>query len=102
MVSDGILEARDPRGEEHGRERLSRRLRTCTGSADDVIKAILADIDEHAGEAAQGDDVTMVAIRIEERRATRKTTTLPGVALVDATEDGAPTDDSAAPTDGSI
>lgn len=116
MVSDGILEARDPRGEEYGLDRLCRRLSARTGSADDVIKAILADVDAHAGEAAQGDDMTMVAMRIEERRATRKTTTLPGVVQVDvtadrpldrafgrlATEDGAAIDDSAAPTDRAI
>ena len=116
MVSDGILEARAPRGEEYGLERLSRRLRACTGSADDVIKAILADIDAHAAEAAQGDDMTMVAMRIEGRRATRQTNTLASMAGGDepvdraadrglgrlATEDDAPTDDSGAPTGRSI
>ena len=48
MVSDGILEARDARGNEYGLSRLSRRIRTARGAAEDVIKAILADIDSHA------------------------------------------------------
>ena len=88
MVSDGILEARDPKGNEYGLSRLSRRVRTAKGSAEEVVKAILADIDAHAGAQTQGDDMTIVAMSIEERRAKRKTTTLPGVATADVA--GAP------------
>jgi phosphoserine phosphatase RsbU/P len=79
MVSDGILEARDARGVEYGLSRLSRRLRSARGSAEDVVKAILADIDAHAQDEAQGDDMTILAMAIAERRAKRKTTTIPGV-----------------------
>ena len=80
MVSDGILEARDSRGNDYGLSRLSRRIRTARGSVDDVIKAILADIDSHSGDQGQqGDDMTIVAMSIDQRRAKRKTTTLPGV-----------------------
>jgi len=81
MVSDGILEARDARGNEYGLSRLSRRIRTARGNTEDVIKAILADLDSHSHDTAhgQGDDMTIVAMAIDERRAKRKTTTLPGV-----------------------
>jgi sigma-B regulation protein RsbU (phosphoserine phosphatase) len=79
MVSDGILEARDARGNEYGLSRLSRRIRTARGAAEDVIKAILADIDGHSADQGQGDDMTIVAMAIDQRRAKRKTTTLPGV-----------------------
>jgi serine phosphatase RsbU (regulator of sigma subunit) len=80
MVSDGILEARDARGNEYGLSRLSRRIRTARGKVEDVVKAILADIDSHCGEQGeQGDDMTLVAMSIDQRRAKRKTTTLPGV-----------------------
>jgi serine phosphatase RsbU (regulator of sigma subunit)/pSer/pThr/pTyr-binding forkhead associated (FHA) protein len=79
MVSDGILEARDHRGNEYGLTRLSRRIRTARGQAEDVVKAILADIDSHAGEQSQGDDMTILVMAIEQRRAKRKTTTLPGL-----------------------
>ena len=79
MVSDGILEARDARGNEYGLSRLSRRIRTARGSTEDVIKAILADIDGHTAEGPQGDDMTIVAMAIDQRRAKRKTTTIPGV-----------------------
>ncbi len=79
MVSDGILEARDARGVEYGLSRLSRRIRTARGAAEDVVKAILADLDSHAQDQAQGDDMTILAMAIEQRRAKRKTTTIPGV-----------------------
>lgn len=81
MVSDGILEARDARGNEYGLSRLSRRIRTARGATEDVVKAILADIDSHTHDQGQGDDMTIVAMAIDERRAKRKTTTLPGVPL---------------------
>src|SRR5215831_16356649 len=84
MVSDGILEARDHRGNEYGLSRLSRRIRTARGKVDDVVKAILADIDNHASEQGQADDMTIVAMAIDQRRAKRKTTTLPGVTPVEA------------------
>lgn len=79
MVSDGILEARDSRGNEYGLSRLSRRIRSARGAAEDVVKAILADIDAHAQNQTQADDMTIVAMTIDQRRAKRKTTTLPGV-----------------------
>jgi serine phosphatase RsbU (regulator of sigma subunit) len=100
MVSDGILEARDARGVEYGLSRLSRRIRTARGSAEDVVKAILADVDSHAQDQAQGDDMTILAMAIEQRRAKRKTTTIPGVLPADldghtrlATEGGTPEQD---------
>ena len=83
MVSDGILEARDGKGNEYGLTRLSRRIRTARGAAEDVVKAILADIDGHTSEQSQGDDMTILAMAIDQRRAKRKTTTLPGVAPSD-------------------
>jgi len=79
IVSDGILEARDGRGVEYGLTRLSRRIRTAKGRTEDVIKAILADLDGHTQDQSQQDDMTIVAMAIDERRAKRKTTTLPGV-----------------------
>ncbi|HET9989477.1 MAG TPA: SpoIIE family protein phosphatase, partial [Kofleriaceae bacterium] len=101
MVSDGIIESRDARGNEYGLSRLSRRIRTARGTAEDVVKAILADIDNHSHEQAQGDDMTILAMAIDARRAKRKTTTLPGVTAPEGaraddreiTGDHAPIDD---------
>ncbi|HSD87434.1 MAG TPA: SpoIIE family protein phosphatase [Kofleriaceae bacterium] len=106
MVSDGILEARDARGVEYGLSKLSRRLRTARGSADDIIKAILADVDSHTHEQPQGDDITVLAMAIDERRAKRKTTTIPEVLPADApstprlaSEGGTEIEDREAPDD---
>jgi serine phosphatase RsbU (regulator of sigma subunit) len=88
LVSDGILEARDTKGNEYGVKRLSRRLRTARGSADDVLKSILQDVDSHIGNAPPGDDMTILAMGIDERRAKRRTSTIPGVPV-----DAVPGDD---------
>ncbi|MEZ4404228.1 MAG: SpoIIE family protein phosphatase [Kofleriaceae bacterium] len=93
MVTDGILEARDPRGNEYGMVRLSRRLRTARGSADDVVKAILQDVDSHVGQSGLTDDITVVALGIDERRARRRTSTVPGTPVElgpDTTRPGIP------------
>ena len=88
MVSDGIIESRDGKGNEYGISKLSRRIRTARGTAEDVVKAILADIDNHTHEGEQGDDMTILAMAIDSRRAKRKTTTLPGVAVPDGSGSG--------------
>lgn len=77
LVSDGVLEARDPRGNEYGLSRLSRRIRTARGAAEDVIKAILTDVESHS--PTQTDDVTIVAMSVDARRAKRRSTALTNV-----------------------
>jgi phosphoserine phosphatase RsbU/P len=79
LTSDGVYEARDPRGNEYGLKRLSRRIRTARGNAEDVVKAVLQDVDSHVGNAQQSDDMTLVAMFIDERRAKRRTSTIPGI-----------------------
>ena len=64
MVSDGILEARSASGEEYGLDRLSARLREVSGSAQDIVKAILGDLDLHTQQTAQGDDMTILAMAL--------------------------------------
>jgi sigma-B regulation protein RsbU (phosphoserine phosphatase) len=81
LVSDGIVEARDPRGNEYGQRRLVRRIRTARGGAEDLVKAIIQDVDSHAGSATQGDDMTILAMHVTERRTRRQTTTVPGVSV---------------------
>lgn len=77
LVSDGILEARDARGNDYGLGRLSRRVRTARGRAAEVVQAILTDLEVHARPQPQGDDMTIVAMAIDERRARRRSTALP-------------------------
>ncbi len=90
LTSDGIIEARDPRGNEYGIKRLSRRIRTARGSAEDVVKAILQDVDGHVAAGTQADDMTIVCMSIDERRAKRRTSTIPGMPTPE--RDGAPPD----------
>ncbi|MBK7534221.1 MAG: SpoIIE family protein phosphatase [Myxococcales bacterium] len=84
LVSDGILESRDAKGNEYGLARLSRRVRSARGGPEDLIKVILQDIDSHTGDRPQADDITLLAMAIDDRRAKRKTTTLQGVAPAEA------------------
>lgn len=78
FTTDGIQEARDAEGREYGLKRLSRRIRSARGGADDVVRAILQDVDSHVKEGSQGDDITVVAMSIDSKRARRRTSTYPG------------------------
>lgn len=78
FTTDGIHEARDAAGNEYGLKRLSRRIRSARGQADDVVRAILQDVDSHVKDGNQADDITVVAMSIDARRARRRTSTYPG------------------------
>jgi hypothetical protein len=87
MVSDGILKARDSRGNDYGLSRLSRRIRTARGKVGDVVKAILWDIDNHCGEQGkQADDMTLLAMSIDNRRSQPKIITATGEVEGSSTE----------------
>jgi phosphoserine phosphatase RsbU/P len=78
LTTDGIHEARDAQGNEYGLRRLSRRIRSARGTPDDVVKAILQDVDSHVATGSQGDDITIVAMAVGAKRARRRTDTIPG------------------------
>jgi sigma-B regulation protein RsbU (phosphoserine phosphatase) len=64
LYSDGVIEARDSRREEYGLRRLKEALQGTRGlSAQGVVKACLQDLEQFAGPAPQGDDITMVVVR---------------------------------------
>jgi serine phosphatase RsbU (regulator of sigma subunit) len=79
LSTDGVHEARDPNGNEYGLKRLSRRIRSARGTANEVVKAILQDIDTFVGNGPQADDITVLAVGIGRRRARRRTDTVPGL-----------------------
>jgi serine phosphatase RsbU (regulator of sigma subunit) len=79
LVSDGIIEAQDPHGNEYGVKRLSRRIRTAGESPEEVVKSILQDVDSHVATGTQNDDMTIVAMSIGDLRARRQSTTVPGM-----------------------
>ncbi len=59
------------------------------------MKAILQDVDSHVGAGGLSDDITVVAMGIE-RRARRRTSTVPGVPI-DLRQDPTPTRPGVAP-----
>ncbi len=58
-----MTEARNLQSEEFGLERLEALVVTHGDSAEGVLAAVEADLDEHTGEAEAFDDVTMLAVR---------------------------------------
>ena len=67
FTSDGIEEARDAEGEFYGAERLMAVIqRAADNSADAVRDAVVQDVRQFIGDAAQGDDLTCVVLKVEE------------------------------------
>ena len=63
FVTDGVLEARDDRGDEFGFDRLVALLSTCTGrSAAGIARRIERSVLDHRGERAE-DDIAIVVLR---------------------------------------
>lgn len=61
--SDGLTEARDPRGEEFGEERLLSCVKAhCTLSATDLMECLLATVHQFSEGTAQTDDLTMLVL----------------------------------------
>jgi serine phosphatase RsbU (regulator of sigma subunit) len=63
LVTDGVLEARDDKGEEFGVDRLAALLSTCTGrSSAGIARRIERSVLDHRGERAD-DDMAIVVLR---------------------------------------
>jgi len=64
--TDGVTEARNPRDEEYGEERLMKLLQSLRGpaSAAEVIEAVHASVLEFAAGEEQSDDMTMLVLRV--------------------------------------
>jgi phosphoserine phosphatase RsbU/P len=64
MYTDGVTEAADPAGEEFTTGRLAPCLARCVGlGLEDVIQKVGAEVTAFVGDAPQGDDITMLALR---------------------------------------
>ena len=70
FYTDGISEAFNPQGELYGTTRLETLVASCTcQSADDLLGAILADVEEFTSGEPQSDDLTILVVhRLEEKR----------------------------------
>ncbi len=71
LYSDGLTETCNPSSEPYGSERLTHFIGTLDPSATarEARDALLREVWDFKGEAAQVDDVTMVVVRVLERRA---------------------------------
>jgi len=65
LVSDGVTEAMDADRSQYGEERLIGTIAAASSSARGVLDAIVADVVEHVGDAAQSDDLTCVCFGIK-------------------------------------
>ena len=63
LFTDGVTEATDASGELFGTERMLAALNTSEHTADGVLDAVKAKLDEFVGEAEQFDDITMLCFR---------------------------------------
>jgi phosphoserine phosphatase RsbU/P len=68
LATDGIIEARNPGGEQFGWERLSQAVQAGQTHADLVFNRVLAGLKDFMRGAPQADDITMVVLGTEDRR----------------------------------
>jgi serine phosphatase RsbU (regulator of sigma subunit) len=61
IYSDGLYEARDPEGNEFGRERLLQVMEKSRGGIADVVEAVMAETRRHAAGRPPDDDLTFLA-----------------------------------------
>ena len=66
LYTDGVTEAMDINNNQYGEERLSNCLNKVDKNADlpTILKFVKDDLSDHVGEADQSDDITMLAIRL--------------------------------------
>ena len=65
FYTDGVTEAFDAQEKQFGEHRLLACLADMPGhSAQDALNTILAAVRQHAGDAMQSDDITIVAVRL--------------------------------------
>lgn len=60
LITDGVDEAMDPEGQLYGKERVVEFVMANTGNAEELGKALLADVRKHANGRAQNDDITIM------------------------------------------
>jgi energy-coupling factor transport system substrate-specific component len=66
VFSDGIPEAENEQGEEFGDEGILGMLAGMSGgAAPDVCAGIVAGVRKHLRNTRQGDDITLIAMRVE-------------------------------------
>jgi sigma-B regulation protein RsbU (phosphoserine phosphatase) len=70
FFSDGILDARNRKGELFGRGRVEKIIAECAGrSADCVVESLFKAVAEHSAGVETFDDQTVVAIKVKDNAA---------------------------------
>ncbi|MFP4271714.1 MAG: SpoIIE family protein phosphatase [Halothiobacillaceae bacterium] len=64
-VSDGVIEARNARGESFGQKRLRTVLRESAAQGEDGFDRLIRAVSDHVGEANHDDDVTLLQLRCQ-------------------------------------
>ncbi|HEY7956998.1 MAG TPA: SpoIIE family protein phosphatase [Polyangia bacterium] len=64
LCTDGVLEAASPSGEQFGFDRLEASLKAGSSKTHELAARLLRDVRVHVGEAAQSDDLTLIACGI--------------------------------------
>ena len=73
LYTDGVTEAMDPSGGLYGDARLRQLMTHCTElAAEQVVDRVIRDVRDHAGEAEQSDDITVLAVRYRGFEQTRQ------------------------------
>jgi serine phosphatase RsbU (regulator of sigma subunit) len=62
VVTDGVDEAMNPAGDLYGKERIEQFIRDNSPKADELGRALLADVRKHADGRPQNDDITIMTI----------------------------------------
>lgn len=63
--TDGVVESMDADRAQYGNERFQALIvRHAASTAADIVKALVADLDRHQGEAPQHDDITVVVLKM--------------------------------------
>ncbi len=60
IITDGVDEAMNPQGELYTKERVVEFIQNSSPKADELGKALLADVRLHANGRAQNDDITIM------------------------------------------
>lgn len=66
MMTDGVWEARNPQGLQFGKDRLKNIIQSRSDArAEEIIQAVVDELEDFTGAPDQGDDVTLLVVKVE-------------------------------------
>jgi sigma-B regulation protein RsbU (phosphoserine phosphatase) len=83
LYTDGITESMNAANELFGRQRLEQFVSSNSGSAEDLTKAIVTEVDRFCGTRPQRDDMCLVCLRrLEDTTGIKDDSTCPSMPIV--------------------